>query len=195
MRASAFHVIWLMRFLYPENRTFDLLYHATLSTHPFLTDSSERWPDPVGVAPELLLLFAGGGSGDNRAGKHTDSNSQDAVDALKLPVTWQDDLRGYVEVRNSWKIGDLHLGFVNKQDFYYGGHEGSEANRITLWKDGVNWIKDQDLLAVKATGLQNMLTIDGRGLSWPPVSGSASTRGRTEFPPPGTHAWPTPTAR
>jgi hypothetical protein len=27
------------------------------------------------------------------------------------------------------------------------------------------------MLAVKATGLQNMLTIDGRGLSWPPVPG------------------------
>jgi hypothetical protein len=171
MRASAFHVIWLMRFLYPENRPFDLLYHATLSTHPFLTDPSERWPDPVGVAPELLLLFAGGGPGDDRAGKHADWNSQAAVDSLKLPVTWQDNMRGYVEARNSWRIGDLQLGFVNKQDFYYGGHEGSEANRITLWKDGVNWIRDEDLLAVKATGLQNMLTIDGRGLSWPPVPG------------------------
>jgi hypothetical protein len=98
-------------------------------------------------------------------------DTQAAIDSLKLPVTWQDDLRGYVEARNSWKIGDLHLGFVNKQDFYYGGHEGSEANRITLWKDGVNWLRDEDLLAVKATGLQNMLTIDGRGLSWPPVPG------------------------
>lgn len=171
MRASAFHVIWLMRFLYPDDRSFDLLYHATLSTHPFLTDIRERWPDPVGVAPELLLLFAGGGPGDDRAGRAEDWNSQSAIDSLKLPVTWKDDLRGYVEARNSWKIGDLHLGFVNKQDFYYGGHEGSEANRITLWKDGINWLRDEDLLAVKATGLQNMLTIDGRGLSWPPVPG------------------------
>lgn len=169
MRASAFHVIWLMRFLYPENKTYDLLYAATLTTHPFLTDAKESWPDPVGVAPELLLLFAGGG--DGRAGKLADWHSQAAIDSLKLPLTWKDDLRGYVEARNSWRIGDMHLGFVNKQDFYYGGHEGSEANRITLWKDGINWLRDEYLLAVKATGLQNMLTIDGRGLAWPPVPG------------------------
>ncbi|MEN9841031.1 MAG: hypothetical protein RL376_831, partial [Verrucomicrobiota bacterium] len=127
--------------------------------------------DPVGVSPELLLLFAGGGPGDDRAGKLADWTAQPAIDSLKLPLTWKDDLRGYLEARNSWRIGDLHLGFVNKQDFYYGGHEGSEANRITLWKDGINWLRDEDLLAVKATGLQNMLTIDGRGLSWPPVPG------------------------
>lgn len=171
MRASAFHVVWLMRFLYPEDRSFDLLYHATLSTHPFLTDAKKYWPKPVGVAPELLLLFAGGGPGDDRAGKLADWGSQAAIDSLELPITWKDDLRGYVEARNSWKIGDLHLAFVNKQDLYYGGHEGSEANRLTLWKDGVNWLRDEDLLAVKATGLQNMLTIDGRGLAWPPVPG------------------------
>jgi hypothetical protein len=171
MRASAFHVIWLMRFLYPENPTYDLLYAASLSTHPFLTNPKERWPDPVGVAPELLLLFAGGGPGDDRAGKRAKWTTQAAIDALKFPVTWHDPLRGYVEARNSWKIGDLHLGFVNKQDFFYGGHEGSEANRLVLWKDGVNWLRDEDLLAVKATGLQNMLTVDGRGLTWPPVPG------------------------
>ncbi|MCU0793502.1 MAG: chitobiase/beta-hexosaminidase C-terminal domain-containing protein, partial [Opitutaceae bacterium] len=171
MRASAFHVIWLMRFLYPEDRSFDFLYHATLSTHDFLTDPEARWPDPVGIAPELLLLFAGGGPDDDRAGKLADWETQSAVDSLKLPLTWRDNLRGYVEARNSWRIGDLHLGFHNKQDFFYGGHEGSEANRLVLWKDGVNWLRDEDLLAVKATGLQNMLTIDGRGLSWPPVPG------------------------
>ncbi len=171
MRASAFHVIWLMRFLYPENRSYDLLYSATLASHDFLTDPAAKWPDPVGISPELLLLFAGGGPGDDRAGKLADWTSQSAIDSLKLPVTWHDDLRGYLEARNSWRIGDLHLGFVNKQDFFYGGHEGSEANRITLWKDGVNWLRDENLLAVKATGLQNMLTIDGRGLSWPPVPG------------------------
>ena len=171
MRASAFHVIWLMRYLYPENRSFDLLYHATLSTHEFLTNPKAKWPDPVGISPELLLLFAGGGPGDDRAGKLADWNTQAAIDSLKLPITWQDNQRGYLEARNSWTIGDLHLGFVNKQDFFYGGHEGSEANRITLWKDGVNWLRDEDLLAVKATGLQNMLTVDGRGLSWPPAPG------------------------
>lgn len=171
MRASAFHVIWLMRYLYPDDKTFDLLYAATLSTHPFLTDAKARWPDPVGIAPELLLLFAGGGPDDNRAGRLADWKDQKSIDALNLPLTWKDDMRGYVEARNSWRIGDLHLGFVNKQDFFYGGHEGSEANRITLWKDGVNWLRDEDLLAVKATGLQNMLTVDGRGLAWPPVPG------------------------
>ncbi len=171
MRASAFHVIWLMRFLYPEDRSFDFLYHASLTTHPFITDPELRWPDPVGIAPELLLLFAGGGPGDDRAGKLADWESQSAIDSLNLPITWQDDRRGYVEARNSWRIGDLHLGFHNKQDFYYGGHEGSEANRVVMWKDGVNWLRDEDLLAVKATSLQNMLTIDGRGLSWPPVPG------------------------
>jgi hypothetical protein len=123
------------------------------------------------VAPELLLLFAGGGPDDNRAGRLADWTDQKSVDALDLPLTWKDDRRGYVEARNSWKIGDLHLGFVNKQDFYYGGHEGSEANRLTLWKDGINWLRDEDLLAVKATGFQNMLTVDGRGLAWPPVPG------------------------
>jgi hypothetical protein len=172
MRASAFHVIWLMRFLYPDDLRYDLLYNATLQTHPFLTDPAVRWPDPVGIAPELLLLLAAGGSADNGAGTRANWNSQPAIDSLELPILWQDNQRGYLKARNSWRIGDLHLAFVNKQDFYYGGHEGSEANRITLWKDGINWLRDEDLLAVKATGLQNMLTVNGRGLSWPPVPGT-----------------------
>ena len=170
MRASAFHVIWMMRYLYPENPGFDLLYHASLKSHPFLTDAAARWPNPVGVSPELLLLFAGGGVGDD-AGHRADWTSQAAIDALKVPVTWQDDARGYVETRNSWTIGDLHLGFTCKQDFFYGGHEGSEANRLTLWHGGVNWIRDINMLAGKATFIQNMLTVDGRGLEWPPAPG------------------------
>lgn len=171
MRASAFHVIWLMRFLYPENPGYDLLYHATISSQLFLTDAKARWPNPVGVSPELILLFAGGGPADNRAGHRENWTSQAAIDALRLPLTWKDDTRGYIETRNSWRIDDLKLGFTCKQDFFYGGHEGSEANRITLWHGGVNWLKDENLLAVKATSLQNMLTVDGRGLSWPPAPG------------------------
>ncbi len=137
-----------------------------------MTDPGEKWPDPVGIAPELLLLMAAGGEGSvPPAGKSRDWQSQDAVDSLHLPLTWKDDTRGYVETRNSWRVDDLHLGFTCKQDLYYGGHEGSEANRITLWHGGVNWLRDENLLAVKATSLQNMLTVDGRGLGWPPAPG------------------------
>jgi hypothetical protein len=171
MRASAFHVIWMMRYYHPTNQRLDFLYQSTFTTHPFLNDASVKWPDPVGVCYELLLLYAEDGMVDN-AGKHIDWNNQTMIDKLQLPTTWQDSTRGYVEVRNSWRKDDLKVGFVCKQDFFYGGHEGSENNRLTLWKDGVNWIQDNNMLATKATFLQNMLTIDGKGLHWPPVAGN-----------------------
>lgn len=171
MRASAFHVIWMMHYFHPSNEKLDFLYQSTFSTHTFLTDANAKWPDPVGICTELLLLFADNGISD-AAGKKTDWNNQTYIDKLQLPTTWQDSTRGYVEVRNSWKKDDLKVGFVCKQDFFYGGHEGSENNRLTLWKDGVNWIQDNNMLATKATFLQNMLTIDGKGLHWPPVAGN-----------------------
>jgi len=170
MRASAFHVIWMMHYLHPKDQADDLLYAATLTSHPFLTDSHARWPGPVGVSPELLLLFAGNAM-TGPDGKALDWNDQKRIDELHIPITWKDDVRGYVETRNSWKKEDLHLGFTCKQDFYYGGHEASENNRFILWKDGVNWVRDSNMLAVKATFLQNMLTIDGKGLSYPPAPG------------------------
>ena len=165
MRASAFHVIWMMHYLHPREEGIDFLYTASLTTHPFLTDASARWPDPVGISPELLLLFA------NEDAKPAEWTDQKRIDSLHLPITWQDNARGYVDSRNSWRKEDLHLGFTCKQDFFYGGHEGSENNRIVLWKDGVNWIRDVHMLATKATFLQNMLTVDGKGLHWPPVPG------------------------
>ncbi|MDX2082222.1 MAG: chitobiase/beta-hexosaminidase C-terminal domain-containing protein [Terrimicrobiaceae bacterium] len=170
MRASAFPFIWMMRFFRPKDLQLDWLYSATFSTHEFLNDPDVRWPDPVGINSELLLLFAEEGL-KGRDGKPLDWTSQELIDSRDLPLTWKDDLRGYVITRNSWDKDDLVLGFVCKQDFYYGGHEGSENNRFVLWADGINWVRDSDMLAVKATFLQNMLTIDGKGLHWPPAPG------------------------
>ena len=171
MRASAFHVIWMMRYFHPKNLSMDFLFQSTFTTHPFLNDANIKWPDPVGICYELLLLFAEDGIKDKN-GLKLDWSDQTLIDKLNLPTTWQDSTRGYVEVRNSWRKDDLKLGFVCKQDFFYGGHEGSENNRLTLWKNGVNWIQDNNMLATKATFLQNMLTIDGKGLHWPPVAGN-----------------------
>lgn len=171
MRASAFHVIWMMHYYHPTNEGIDFLFQSTFSTHPFLTDINAKWPNPVGICNELLLLYADNGI-INKEGKTIDWKLQSNIDKLNLPTTWHDGVRGYVDVRNSWKKEDLHVGFVCKQDFFYGGHEGSENNRLTLWKDGVNWIQDNNMLATKATFLQNMLTIDGKGQHWPPVAGN-----------------------
>ncbi|MEI6322905.1 MAG: chitobiase/beta-hexosaminidase C-terminal domain-containing protein [bacterium] len=170
MRASAFHVIWMMHYFHPKDEGDDLLYSATLTSHPFLTDSNARWPGPVGITSDLLLLFAGNAIA-TPDGKPLDWTDQKRVNSLNIPITWKDDVRGYVETRNSWNKEDLHLGFTCKQDFFYGGHEASENNRLILWKDGINWVKDSNMLAVKATFLQNMLTIDGKGLSYPPAPG------------------------
>ncbi|HAI84623.1 MAG TPA: hypothetical protein DCL43_13235, partial [Chitinophagaceae bacterium] len=171
MRASAFHVIWMMKYFHPKDERLDFLHSATFTTHPFLLDASVKWPDPVGICNELLLLFAENGLTDT-SGKVINWNLQANIDRLKLPLTLHDSTRGYVEVRNSWKKEDLKVGFVCKQDFYYGGHEGSENNRLTIWKDGVNWVQDNNMLATKATFLQNMLTVDGMGCHWPPVAGN-----------------------
>ena len=170
MRASAFHVIWMMHYYHPKDEYIDFLYQSTFSTHPFLTDPNAKWPNPVGICNELLLLYADDGMVNN--GKKIDWTEQENINRLHLPTTWQDSMRGYVDVRNSWKKEDLHVGFVCKQDFFYGGHEGSENNRLTLWKDGVNWIQDNNMLATKATFLQNMLTVDGKGCHWPPAPGT-----------------------
>jgi len=171
MRASAFHVIWMMHYYHPNDQGIDFLYRASLSTHPFLTDADAKWPNPVGICNELLLLYADDGI-LNKEGKPIDWTDQERINSLHLPVTWKDDQRGYLDTRNSWRKDDLHVGFVCKQDFFYGGHEGSENNRLTLWKDGVNWIQDNNMLATKATFLQNMLTVDGKGCHWPPVPGT-----------------------
>ncbi len=171
MRASAFHVIWMMHYFHPTDKRLDFLFQSTFSSHTFLTDANAKWPNPVGICNELLLLFAEDKMTDAN-GKAIDWTNQAMIDQLNLPTTWHDSTRGYVEVRNSWNKEDLKAGFVCKQDFFYGGHEGSENNRITLWKDGVNWIQDNNMLATKATFLQNMITIDGKGLHWPPVAGN-----------------------
>lgn len=170
MRASAFHVIWAMHFFHPKDPLIDWLYAATFSTHDFLSDPNAKWPNPVGTNEELLLLFAEDGA-KGADGKPLDWTSQAQLDTLKRPLTWKDDQRGYVIARNSSKKDDLQVGFTTKQDFYYGGHEGSENNRIVLWADGVNWLRDSNMLAVKATFLQNMVTIDGKGVDWPPAPG------------------------
>lgn len=166
MRQSAFHVIWMMRHYRPQSKELDLLYHASLNTHEALINSKERWRNPVGMNTELMLVFAKG-----KAENLADWTQSASVEKLKLPKTWKDDKRGYMIARNSWKQDDLKLGFTCKQDFFYGGHEGSEANRFTLWSDGVNWARDVNMLSAKATWLQNMLTIDGEGLAWPPTPG------------------------
>ncbi|MEI8271385.1 MAG: FN3 associated domain-containing protein [Paludibacter sp.] len=171
MRASAFHVIWMMHYYHPTDEAIDFLYQSTFSTHDFLTDPNAKWPNPVGICTELLLLYADAGITD-KSGKPTDWTIQANINKLNLPLSWIDNQRGYVDTRNSWRKDDLHLGFVCKQDFFYGGHEGSENNRLTLWKDGVNWIQDNNMLATKATFLQNMLTVDGKGCHWPPVAGT-----------------------
>ena len=170
MRASAFHVIWMMRYFHPNDPALDWLYSATFTTHDFLNDPAAKWPGPVGTSDELLLLFAEDGMRDKN-GKPFDWTDQARIDALKLPLTWKDDERGYVITRNSWKKDDIQLGFTCKQDFFYGGHEGSENNRIVMWADGINWLRDSNMLFVKPTFLQNMLTIDGKGLGWPPAPG------------------------
>lgn len=171
MRASAFHVIWMMHYYHPTDAGIDLLYKASLTTHSFLSDPDAKWPNPVGISNELLLLYADDGLLD-KEGKPIDWNNQENINNLKLPLTWKDNTRGYVDTRNSWLKEDLHVGFVCKQDFFYGGHEGSENNRLTLWKDGINWIQDNNMLATKATFLQNMISIDGKGCHWPPVPGT-----------------------
>jgi hypothetical protein len=170
MRASAFHVIWMMHYYHPKDEGIDYLYQASLASSPFVMDAEAKWPNPVGIVSELLLLYADQGL-TGADGKALDYSDQKRIDALKFPLTWHDDARGYVEARNTWRKDDLHVGFTCKQDFFYGGHEGSENNRIILWHGGVNWVRDLNMLAVKATFLQNMLTVDGKGLTWPPVPG------------------------
>jgi hypothetical protein len=166
MRRSAFHVIWAMRYYHPNDNALDLLYDASLNTHVELTDIREQWNNPEGIIDELLLLFA-----DGKKKPATDWTDPKEVAKLKFPITWKDDARGYVIARNSWKNDDLKVGFTCKQDFFYGGHEGSENNRFTIWSDGINWARDVNMLSVKATWLQNMLTVDGKGLAWPPAPG------------------------
>jgi hypothetical protein len=171
MRASAFHVIWMMHYLHPRDEGIDFLYRATLTTHDFLNDPNAKWPNPVGIVPELLCLWADDGITDS-AGKPQDWTDQARIDSLHLPLNWHDNQRGYIDFRNTWQKDDLHVGFACKQDFFYGGHEGSENGRLILWKDGVNWIQDTNMLATKATFLQNMLTVDGMGVHWPPAPGT-----------------------
>lgn len=170
MRASAFHFIWMMKYFRPQHRGLDLLYHASLASHDFLTSPDARWPDPVGIDEELLLLFADHPIRDDQ-GKEIDWRDQREIDSLNLPLTWHDDQRGYLIARNSWKPDDLTVGFAVKSEYYYGGHEGAEHGRFVLWSDGVNWAFDNDALWHKHGGLQNQITVDGMSCRWPPVAG------------------------
>ena len=168
MRNSAFHVIWMMHYLHPSDPNMDLLYKASLSTHPFLTDTTSRDGSPVGVDNELLLLFADNGMADKN-GKPLDWTDQKQIDQLNLPTTWTSNQRGYLYARNSWRKDDLTVTLACKQDFFYNGHEGSEHGRFTLAADGINWARDVNMLFNKSAIAQNMLSIDGRGAKWPPT--------------------------
>ncbi len=170
MRASAFHFIWMMKYFRPKHRGLDFLYHASLASHDFLTDPNARWPDPVGIDEEHLLLFADHPIRDDQ-GKEIDWRDQGEIDSLNLPTTWHDDQRGYLIARNSWRPDDLTVGFAVKSEYYYGGHEGAEHGRFVLWSNGVNWAFDNDALWHKHGGLQNQITVDGMSCRWPPVAG------------------------
>jgi len=166
MLRSAFHVIWAMRYYHPNDRGLDLLYDASLVTHAELTDVREQWNNPVGITDELLLLFA-----DGKKKQASDWADAQEIARLDFPKTWTDDASGHVIARNTWKNDDLKVTFICRQDNFYGGHEATENNRFTIWKDGVNWAYDVNMLSAKATWLQNMLTVDGEGLAWPPAPG------------------------
>lgn len=102
MRASAFHPIWMMRYFHPQDKALDFLYKATLTTNKVLVDSTVRWPNPVGICEELMLLYASDGMKDEK-GKILDWTEQKRVDELNLPLVWTDNQRGYLYTRNSWK--------------------------------------------------------------------------------------------
>jgi len=95
MRASAFHVIWMMHYYHPNNAAVNFLYASTFSTHDFLNDAKAKWPDPVGVCYELLLLYAEEVAKDKN-GVAIDWKDQRNINRLQLPTLWQDSARGYV---------------------------------------------------------------------------------------------------
>ena len=163
MRDSAFHVIWMMHYFFPDEPAYDFLYSTTFTTNPILMNPDERWSNPVGTNFENLLLTAQELSG-------IDYTKPENVERLKLPTFWSDPGRGYISVRNSWNPDDLYLNFAGKQDLVYGGHEGSEHGRWAMWADGVNWIYDNDMLFNKSGLLQNMISVDGKSVQWPPAS-------------------------
>ena len=83
MRASAFHVIWMMHYYHPNDEGIDLLYQSSFTTHPFLTDANAKWPDPVGISPELLLLYADNGM-TGKDGKPIDWENQAQINRPEI---------------------------------------------------------------------------------------------------------------
>lgn len=51
----------MMRYFHPQDKALDFLYKATLTTNKVLVDSTVRWPNPVGICEELMLLYASDG--------------------------------------------------------------------------------------------------------------------------------------
>lgn len=169
MRNSAFHVNFLMHWLYPQDPAIDFLYKASLQTHHLDDATPARDIATVGCSSDVLLLLADAGMVD-AAGKPYSCEDQARLDALKAPTTWSCPQRGYLEFHNSWRKDDLHLSVFGKQDFIYNGHEGPEQGRFLLWKDGINWAADVSMLFNKTAALQHMVTVDGKGAIWPPAS-------------------------
>jgi hypothetical protein len=169
MRNSAFHVNFLMHYFYPNNPAIDFLYKASLATHHLDDDTPPKEIPTVGCSSDVLLFLADDGMVD-ASGKPYSCEDQARLDALKAPLTWSCPQRGYMEARNSWRKDDLHVSLFGKQDFLYNGHEGPEQGRFLLWKDGVNWAADLSMLFNKTTADQQMVTVDGKGSQWAPVS-------------------------
>lgn len=173
MRNSTFHVIWMMHYLYPTIKNYDFLYSSTFSSFKILKDPKSRWTNPVGTNWENLLLSAQNTS-------KTDYSKPNVVTQLENDTFWTDPTRGYMSARNSWKPGDLYVDIAGKQDLVYGGHEGAEQGRWAMWKDGINWTYNTDLLFNKEATVQNMISIDGKSLKWPPVSSVWLGAGRSK---------------
>ena len=168
---SGFHVNLLMHYFYPKDAMIDFLYKVSLATRHL--DGEEVTLAKIigspGCSRDVLLLLADDGMVD-AAGKPFSCEDQKRLDALNAPLTWSCPQRGYMEALNSWRKDDLHVSLYGKQDFIYNGHEGPEQGRFLLWKDGVNWAADIGLLHNKTNADQNMVSVDGKGAMWPPVS-------------------------
>ena len=169
MRDSTFHVVWMMHYLYPEVANYEFLYSATFSSFNILQDPTSRWSNPVGTNWENLLLTAQDVSEVDFTKPGVVAKLENANKTTN-ETFWADPTRGYMAARNSWEPGDLYVDFAGKQDLVYGGHEGAEQGRWAMWSDGINWTYNTDLLFNKEATVQNMISIDGKSLKWPPVS-------------------------
>jgi hypothetical protein len=169
MRNSAFHVNFLMHYFYPADPMIDFLYKASLATHHLDDDTPATTINTVGCTSDVLLFLADDGMVDAE-GKPYSCEDQARLNALNAPLTWSCPQRGYMEAHNTWRKDDLHVSVFGKQDFIYNGHEGPEQGRFLIWKDGVNWAADLSMLFNKVSANQNMVSIDGKGSLWPPVS-------------------------